>query len=331
MKNNFTFGFLILLSCFACQPKYMESSLEETNEITLNEHDQQAALVSAMSAMKALEENDQDDTLLIKEINSDDFSNATFSDSDENYPPTYSLRKYNFSKLNILELLLDGTFDVETGYQKWKAPKGTLIPIDGDGYAYTMVDTLLSFNQENKEYQLAVIKSSQRYEWGGFDNGFESAPCIGLALFSEENDNWVLESFNPTVVMLGEQNMIPSMQIKQVGTHSSAIIFTTAIHQDFGEEQWFLLEKNFPMFLEYTYAQLTGEDLEKLLFKKVEIVAPKEKDNAYENNHFYDLKVITYEEEYDEKTDKTKEIIKSNEVYTSVYIDFLFKYSFELK
>ncbi len=73
------------------------------------------------------------------------------------------------------------------------------------------------------------------------------------------------------------------------------------------------------------------QDLEKLLFKKVEIVQPKEMDNASQDNLFYDLKLITYEEEYDEKTYKTKEMIKSTEVFTPVYSDFKLKYLFELK
>jgi hypothetical protein len=228
-------------------------------------------------------------------------------------------------------LLIEGTFDEETGYQKWKAPKGTLIPMGVDGYAYSKIDTILKFNRGSEEFQLAVIKSSQKNEAGGFEEFNAIQPCIGMALFSNKKDAWVLESFNPMVTLFGAMNMIPSMRIAEVGTNASAIIFTAEIHQDLGIEQWFLLEKNFPMFLENTYAQPTGEDLEKLLLKKVEIVKPKKKDNASEDNQFYDIKLITYEEEYDEKTDQTKEMIKSTEVYTPVYSDIKLKYSFELK
>jgi hypothetical protein len=58
---------------------------------------------------------------------------------------------------------------------------------------------------------------------------------------------------------------------------------------------------------------------------------PKQLDSASENNEFYDLKLTTYQEEYDEKTDKTKEKIITTQIYSSSNRDFTLKYPFEFK
>ncbi len=257
------------------------------------------------------------------------FSSCLFGQdtSSEEENLKYSISKIEFSRLNIIKLLVDGVFDNEDGYQKWRAPKQTLIPLDAEGYAYSVVDTILSLEIEDKKCQLVITKSSQKYSWGGFDSGVESLPCIGLALFSENNDQWVLESFNPAVTLFGEQNMIPEMHICKVGPDKHVIAFTQNINQDVGEEQWFLIEKNFPSFLEYYYAYPGGEELEKLIYTKVEPIEVNDETTG----EFFNLKVTQFEETYDEKTDKSKQKILETKILSPSFDDFKLKYPYNEK
>jgi hypothetical protein len=237
------------------------------------------------------------------------------------------IKNSEFNEKNILKLLFGGSYDIATNHQKWKAPVGTFLPIDVDRNAYTQIDTILSFNGVEQSYQLVVTHSSQITEEGNFEEFVATAPCIGLALFSKQENEWVLEGFNPVVTLFGIMNYVPEKRIVNIGPDKHVIAFTQNINQDVGEEQWFLIEKNFPSFLEYYYAYPGGEELEKLIYTKVEPIEVNDETTG----EFFNLKVTQFEETYDEKTDKSKQKILETKILSPSFDDFKLKYPYNEK
>lgn len=291
-----------------------ESSAQKTDQSWFN-------TAIAMEALRSLGGNE--DTTNEEFLFTNEQSETYISDEE----PIYSISNSEFNEKNILKLLVGGSYDITTNHQKWKAPAGTFLPIDVDRNAYTQIDTILSFNGAEQSYQLVVTHSSQITEEGNFEEFVATAPCIGLALFSKQENEWVLEGFNPMVDLFGIMNYVPEKRIVNIGPDKYVIAFTQDIRQDVGEEKWFLIEQDFPSFLEYYYAYPGGDNLEKLIYTRVEPIEVNNEDAG----EFFDLKVTQYEETYDEKTDKSKQKILETKILTPSFNDFKLKYPYNEK
>jgi hypothetical protein len=207
------------------------------------------------------------------------------------------IKSADFNSRGILSFLLDGNFVARIDAQKWKAPRKTLLSTDENSFAFTAIDTILTFTQDSIEKKLVIIKTLPLTDFGYFDQCAGCAPCIGLAVFVKNNDAYLLESFNPMVDLFGQAGMVPSSRIQEIGQNHFAIVFKGEIFWDEGIEKWFELENNFPLFFSYKYffAHQLLEETQNIA------VIEQEARIAKTENEYYDIELTrsTYEPEND--------------------------------
>ena len=164
-----------------------------------------------------------------------------------------SIRETDLIHEKILGVLYEGQFIDSLSAQKWKAPKKTMIYTDELSFAYTIIDTMLFFHEDNAEKCLVITKTLQLNEFGFFDQCVGCPPCIGMAIFSKNENNWELESFHPMMTVFGQGGAIPTPRIIEVGLNHHVVALKGEISWDEGIEKWYELDSYFDLILEYKY------------------------------------------------------------------------------
>jgi hypothetical protein len=207
------------------------------------------------------------------------------------------IKSADFNSTTILNLLLDGSFDNRLNAQKWKAPRKTLLYTDSNSFSYTTIHTMLDFIQDSLEKKLVITKTLPFSENGYFDQCAGCSPCIGLAVFVKNENNYLLESFNPMVDIFGQAGMVPSSRIQEIGPNHFAIVFKGDSFGDEGMEKWFELKNNFPLFFSYKYffANQSFEETQNITAIEQEARIQKTE------NEYYDIELTrsTYNPEND--------------------------------
>jgi hypothetical protein len=209
------------------------------------------------------------------------------------------IKSADFTSMEILKFLLDGSFDNRIQAQKWKAPRKTWLYTDENSIAYTAIDTILTFTQASIEKKLVISKTLPLTDFGYFDQCAGCAPCIGLALFTknEDGDGFELEFFNPMVDVFGQAGLIPTPRIIEVGLNHHVVAFRGEVSWDEGMEKWFELKNNFPLFFSYKYffANQSFEETQNITAIEQEARIQKTE------NEYYDIELTrsTYNPEND--------------------------------
>jgi hypothetical protein len=197
------------------------------------------------------------------------------------------IKSADFNSRTILNVLLDGSFDDRLNAQKWQVPRQTLLYADDNSVAYTAIDTVLNCIQDSLEKRLVITKTLPISDQGDFEQCAGCAPCIGLALFTKNEDGFQLESFNPMVDVFGQAGLVPTPRIIEVGLNHHVVAFRGEESWDEGMEKWFELKNSFPLFLSYKYF------FAHQLFEDTQNIAAIEQEARIQKteNEYYDIEL----------------------------------------
>jgi hypothetical protein len=171
------------------------------------------------------------------------------------------LEQNDFTSKNILAQIFDGDFQEEMNVQKWRVSKVQALDMssymDENMFAYTLVDTILSFHIDTSDVKIVLFKTMVVDSSGWIQDCFGCPPQIGLAYFIKNNENYDLRFFRQNLIINGHGFYIPKSHIEKIGPTKYALVLTEEVMQDQGREFWFDISNDFNEFFSYYYLSLT--------------------------------------------------------------------------
>lgn len=120
---------------------------------------------------------------------------------------------------------LNGTFVDSLNAIKWTPYPKEVIAISEDGYAYTSIDSVISYTSNSENYKLVVLSTNQVYE-GLNSECAGCAPSLGLALYKLVDGKYVLSSFNRSIRQMGQAGHIPPYSIVDISENSKGFLIS---------------------------------------------------------------------------------------------------------
>jgi hypothetical protein len=171
------------------------------------------------------------------------------------------IEQNDFTSKNILVQIFDGDFQEEMNVQKWRVSKVQALDMssymDENMFAYTLVDTILSFRIDTSDVKIVLFKTMVVDSSGWIQDCFGCPPQIGLAYFIKNNENYDLRFFRQNLIINGHGFYIPKSHIEKIGPTKYALVLTEEVMQDQGREFWFDISNDFNEFFSYYYLSLT--------------------------------------------------------------------------
>ena len=172
-----------------------------------------------------------------------------------------SIKDKEFVSEKILDLIFDGTYDQSRSLQKWKAPK-LINYTTNDYFAFSACDTIIDFQQEAIKCRLVIIKTLMiDSELDIISDCNACPPMIGLAVFQNDNEHWILNTFKLDVTRFGHFSSIPESSIIRLGANQWGIKFRDEVVHDIGLEKWFLINETFDPYLTFEYFTVSEKKL----------------------------------------------------------------------
>ncbi len=126
---------------------------------------------------------------------------------------------------------LHGTFIDSINAIKWLPYSKEVVVTSEDGYAYTTIDSVISYTANNDFYKLVVLRTNEIYEGFIFECA-GCAPTLGLALYKLVEGKYVLTSFDRSVKRMGQGGMLPEYSIVNLSTMSKGFLISESNFQD---------------------------------------------------------------------------------------------------
>jgi len=193
---------------------------------------------------------------------------------------------------------LNGTFIDSLNSIKWTPYPKEVITTSEDGYAYTSIDSVISYTENNDFYKLVVLRTNEIYEGLIFECA-GCAPTLGLALYKLVEDKYVLTSFDRSVKHIGQGGMLPEYSIVNLSTMSKGFLISEYNFQD-SDVYTFLFSLHetgvSTVLFEFPNFRMTDRELNKYQTTTLSFIKPKN-----ESDELYDLKLDMTLFELDEK------------------------------
>jgi hypothetical protein len=84
----------------------------------------------------------------------------------------------------------------------------------------TRIGTQLDFTDDNGKKCILISFASTGFEGDLMRTGRFSCACLGLALFREENNKWVLKNFSPALGCYGSFETLPAISLLKLGKNN---------------------------------------------------------------------------------------------------------------
>ena len=143
---------------------------------------------------------------------------------------SFSIDKTKFTKEFVLKALYSGDFQKESDLIKWKPELGSNALVSDDGYCYTLLDSTILFKKDSLQMALVLFNTIQFIDSVGQTCPGCQPSDLGMALFKESKDSWVLMNFNRTVDRIGFSGVLPNPSIIEIGVKKYGVLFNQGDH-----------------------------------------------------------------------------------------------------
>ena len=206
---------------------------------------------------------------------------------------------------NILSKALEGEYSNSLNKIIWKPYEKESVAISKDGYAYTSVDSVISFSTINGDYSLAVLRTNVLYD-GIEEQCASCSPTLGMALFKMTEGKTILTSLNRSIRNTGQAGMLPNYSLIDLSPEIKGIYFTEVAFQDMDAYSFVYLinESNVSdMVLEFPNFRML--DYEKSSFQTTEmnVINTTDKDKPH---YLLQLDISTFESDLTSETKKVE-------------------------
>jgi hypothetical protein len=143
----------------------------------------------------------------------------------------YSQSDNQFDAEVELSQLLNGQYVKSLEKIKWTPYTKENVQTSEDGFAYTTVDSVITYKTNNEEYRLVVFRTNIMHE-GMEEQCAGCAPTLGLALFKIIEGKPTLTSLNRSVLNVGQAGMLPDYSIVELSAESKGLLVKEGNFQD---------------------------------------------------------------------------------------------------
>ncbi len=127
--------------------------------------------------------------------------------------------------------LLNGEYVDSIEKIKWVPYPKEIVSTSEDGFAYTAIDSVFSYQSGNEKYVLVVLRTNVIYE--GMDEHCAScSPTLGLTLFKLIEGKYTLMSMDRSVCKIGQAGMLPDYSLIDLSAEVKGFLVNEANFQD---------------------------------------------------------------------------------------------------
>jgi hypothetical protein len=148
----------------------------------------------------------------------------------------FSIEKSSFEKKQILSLLFDGDYNSEWERISWKPYPNERIQTSLNNKCYTNIDSLLYYHLDSSNYALVVLRT---VKMNYIDDSTEvemssmaDPSTVGLAQFVMKENKWVLQSFERSIITIGQAGYIPPYHILNLNRETKVFSLKDDEHQE---------------------------------------------------------------------------------------------------
>ena len=151
-----------------------------------------------------------------------------------------TISESNWNAKTLLSELFEGEKVESLNAIKWKPYKGEFVQASFDGYCYTTIDSIYSFKTDESSYRIVVMKTIPYFDKDMIEPSIADGSTVGIALFTEENSNWNLVSFNRSVILNGAAGFLGTIKIIDLGNNSMLLSLDEIEHQEVDLHQYLI-------------------------------------------------------------------------------------------
>jgi hypothetical protein len=218
---------------------------------------------------------------------------------------------YQFQLRNLLIDAFNGEHNIELDKVKWNPYKKEIVATSEDGYAYTAIDSVISFSANNENFILVILRTNVISD--GFEEQCSSCkPSLGLALFKDYDSKLELTSFNRSIRNIGQAGLLPDYSIIELSSESKGLLLIEANTQDSDTYSYvYSLDETNVSNLVFEFANYRKIDENQSKYQTSTLNILTEKRNSIENTIF---QVVTTSFITDKKIGEKKVNYKFNGV-----------------
>ncbi len=143
-----------------------------------------------------------------------------------------SISNSNWNNKTILAELFGKTYVESIGSAKWKPYAGEAVQCSFDGFCYTTIDSIYNFKNESLNYKIVVLKTISYADNDFMGPSMAEGSTVGIALFSEEKNNWKLVNFNRSLILNGAAGILGNIELIDLGNSSLLLALSDTEHQE---------------------------------------------------------------------------------------------------
>jgi hypothetical protein len=195
------------------------------------------------------------------------------------------------NEINFVEEIsknLNGTFIDSLNSIKWTPYPKEVVTTSEDGFAYTSIDSVISYSSNNESFKLAVLSTNLVYE-GFIYECASCSPSLGLALYKLIDGKFVLSSFNRSILRIGQGGHLPYYSIMDLSQNSKGFLISEDNFMDSDVYSYlFSISETQVSDLLFEYPNFRMTDRESSKYQTTTLSFIKQKK---ESEELYDLKL----------------------------------------